>query len=247
MMKKDLDICIGTVGYPTFPKCYSIIKKIAQSDSRVKNIFVIKDKFPTSEWLNEMRRLSQSTWTLQIDEDMYLHENAINDLLELAKNKTNRGIKVLNASGLLYDLFLNTNIGSLKLWNTEAFKYGSFKNVSGSDRQFAKDLSESGFQNVEISKVLGEHDSAPDERIAFFKYKEYIQKMKKFSNQKSAERFVKHLENIKKKRRDKIGDYAYAGGVLGLKENLDNTTKNFLNNVLTDEIIVKIKEINSNG
>ena len=113
-MRKDTTICIGTVGYPTFNKCYTIAKKLMSKDPRVKDVVVIKDKYPTSAWLNEMRISCNTTWCLHVDEDMYLNKNALDELLKLAKRSEAKGVNVLNASSLLYDIFLRTNIGSLK-------------------------------------------------------------------------------------------------------------------------------------
>ena len=242
-MKKDITICIGTVGSPTFKKSYSVAKKIANSDTRIKKIVVIKNKYPTSKWLNEMRRSSETTWTLQLDEDMYLYDNSIDKLIKLAQRKEAKGIKILNASGMLFDLFLKTNIGSLKLWNTAAFGHGVFKNVLGSDRQFAKDLSEIGFFNVATKDILGDHDSAPNIEIAYFKYKEYIEKIIRFQGVSSANRYIFNLKKIYINRRDNISKFAYAGGVEGLRragKSNSFKTKDKRNNTLTNSIIKKV-------
>ncbi len=242
-MKKDITVCIGTVGYPTFERCLKRVNEVAEADGRIKKVVVIKNKYPTSAWLNEMRYSCKTTWCLQIDEDMYLHDNAIDELIKLAQKSEAKGIKVLNASGLLLDLFLNTNIGSLKLWNTEAFKVAEFKDVKGSDRQFAKDAGKFGFRNVEVHKVLGKHDSAPNPEIAFFKYKEYVEKIKRFEGEQGARRFVRHLKSIRKKRKDVIGDYAFAGGYIGLRSSGEDNTKNYLDNIIDEPLLKRINEI----
>ena len=74
-MKKDVTICIGTVGYPTFERCYRQASIVAKKNKNIKDIIVIKDKYPTSSWLNEMRKNIKTQWVLQIDEDMYIYEN----------------------------------------------------------------------------------------------------------------------------------------------------------------------------
>lgn len=236
-MRKDITICIGTVGYPTFERCYRQASIVAKKNKNIKDIVVIKDKYPTSSWLNEMRKNIETQWVLQIDEDMYIYENAVDELLNLAKIKTNKkNIKVLNASGLLYDLFLETNIGSLKLWNTDSFNLGRFKNVQGSDRQFAKDLSVHGFENVSISKVLGEHDSAPSEDIAYFKYKEYVQKLIRYQDKKSGKKFINFLTKKHKRQNDPISFFALQGGIAGYRFPEQNETKNYLKNKSSDEL-----------
>jgi len=233
-MNYDLCICIGTVGYPTFDKCFNIINNIAKKDSRIKDIHVIKNNFPTSKWLNEMRNISKTSWTLQIDEDMYIYDNCIDELFDLINNN-NKNVNILNASGLLYDLFLDTNIGSIKMWNTDAFKYSSFKDVSGSDREFAKDLAKFNFSNIETKKVLGEHDSAPSKDIAYFKYKEYILKIRKFQGDAAAKKFFIHFKKICNRKGTLISKFALEGAKKGLTANIQNKTKNFYENKNSEE------------
>lgn len=244
-MRKDVTICIGTVGYPTFERCYKSVKKIAHSDERVRDVVVIKDKFPTSSWLNEMRKNTSTQWVLQVDEDMYLKDNCIEELISLAKIKTNKhNIKVLNASSLLYDLFLETNIGSLKLWNTDAFKLAEFKNVQGSDRQYAKDLEVFGFKNVSTSKVLGRHDSAPSEDIAYFKYMEYVQKIIKYQDKGAGKKFLNFLRKKHIKQDDIISFFALEGGLAGYRFPDETGTKNYLKNKNSKELVNIRKKFN---
>lgn len=235
-MKKDITIFIGSVGYPTFDRCYKTAKQIKDKDARVKDVVVIRDKFPTSAWLNEMRSLAKTTWALQVDEDMYLNDKAIPKLLDLAKRTEASGIAVLNASGMLYDLFLKTNIGSLKLWNTKVFKVAEFKDVKGSDRQFASDASKFGFKNVAINDVLGYHDSAPSKEIAYFKYKEYLSKIKKFEGEAAAIKFFKNFKNLCKSHNNEISRWALEGAAVGLKSNIDNMTKDYIKNMNSEEL-----------
>ena len=237
-MKKDITICIGTVGYPTFGKSYKIANKIAQEDPRIRDLVVIRNKYPTSAWLNEMRKSCNTTWCLQLDEDMYLYDNAIDELLSLARKNEAKGIKVLNASSLLLDLFLKAPIGSFKLWNTETFKVAEFKDAQGSDRIFAQDAAKYGFANVATKKILGEHDSAPSIEIAYFKYKEYIMKIRKFSTTAKAQSFVKHLEKISKNRKyDLISKFVVEGAKSGMRERATNKTKDYMRNKASKEII----------
>ena len=234
-MKKDVTICIGTVGYPTFDKCYKICNNIYKSDDRVKDLVVIKNHYPTSAWLNKMRESCKTTWCLQVDEDMYISKNAIDELLDLARKTEGSGKSVLNASGLLFDIFLETNIGSLKLWNTKVFGLAEFKDVQGSDRRFARDATKLGFSNVEIKSVLGRHDSAPSPDIAYFKYREYVAKIKHFQSAEAARKFV---SMFKKRHRKKgiIGIFAYEGAVSGLSRPCNNKTKNYFLNKNSEDL-----------
>lgn len=225
--------CIGTVGYPTFDRCYKNILTLKKSEPLLTDIHVIKNKYPTSEWLNEMISSSRNyDWCLQVDEDMYLQKNVISKLLDNVNKHKNK--KVLNSSALLFDLFLKTKIGSVKLWNTDAFKYVSFEDVKGSDRKIAKDASKFGYENIAISDVLGEHDSAPSAEIAYFKYKEYIIKIKKYDNINAAKKSVQYIKNIYLKNREKISYAAYLGAEQGLVSD-SFTTKNYAENINSDE------------
>jgi hypothetical protein len=222
--------CIGTVGYPTFEKCYQHTLDIKKKEPLLKDIVIIKNKYPTSAWLNEMIQQSMKyDWCLQVDEDMYLDANIISKLLGNVKNNN-----VLNSSALLFDLFLKTKIGSVKLWNTKAFNHVSFKNVKGSDRLIAKEAESFGYYNVSIPNVLGKHDSAPSVEIAYFKYKEYIIKIKKYDNIKAAEKSLSYIKNIYLKNKDKISYAAFLGAQEGLLSD-STTTKNYIENMNSDE------------
>jgi hypothetical protein len=213
----NIIICIGTINRPTFKKCYNLIIKNFSNHKNVKKIEVIKDKRPKSAWLNEMANISKDyDWCLQVDEDMYLYPNAVDELLNFAKLEKNKGVKIANASSMLNDLFLNYKVGSLKLWNTEVFKYVNFKDVLGSDRQFADDALKFGFKNIAIDKTLGDHDSAPSPEIAYVKYYEYIEKIFKFNGNQSASNFLSILE--KNKNKNNIYKYAFDGAYNKLKE-----------------------------
>ncbi|MSW50305.1 MAG: hypothetical protein F2817_05350 [Actinobacteria bacterium] len=217
----NIIICIGTVNRPTFIKCYDLVVKNYQNHKNVKKIEVIKNKSPRSEWLNEMAKISlEYDWCLQVDEDMYLYPDALDELLNFAKLEKNKDVKIANASSMLHDLFLNSKIGSLKLWNTEVFKYVSFKDVLGSDRQFAKEALKFGFKNIAINKILADHDSAPTPEIAYKKYSEYTEKIYKFSGKDEALKFNLFLKNKYIKEKSIITKKAFEGSynkVKGLK------------------------------
>jgi len=219
-------ICIGTIGSSTFPRCKKLVDNIARADRRVGGVVIIKDKKPQSEWLNSMRIASSGfKWCLQIDEDMYLYPNALSELLRFAGKREKQGVKILNASSLLYDLFLKSKVGSLKLWSVDPLQRLEFRDVLGGDRDYAKRATKLGYKNIEIKKVLGEHDSAPTPEVAFKKYFEYTQKLRKFSNDKSAKRFNEYLRKKYLKEKTQINKKAYDGSTLGLKKELRDKSK----------------------
>lgn len=221
----SVTICIGTIGAPTFAKCKKIIFDFYKDDPRVK-IVIIKNKTPQSAWLNAMRKACKdSKWCLQIDEDMYIYKNALDDLLKFAERKESKGVRILNASSLLFDTFLKIKIGSLKLWSVEALQQLEFRDVLGGDRDFAKRAGKLGFSNIEIKKVLGQHDSAPTPEIAFKKYYEYTQKLRKFSGDTSAKKFSLYLEKKWTNDPTYINKKAYDGSLMGLKSKLANKSK----------------------
>jgi len=223
---KDVVICIGTIGSPTFSKCKKIIDVIAKKHKRVDKVVVIKDKAPQSEWLNAMREASGGyKWCLQIDEDMYLYPNALDELLKFAEEKSAQGDKILNASSLLYDLFLKSKIGSLKLWSAEPLQELEFRDILGGDRDYAKRAAGLGYKNVETKKVLGDHDSAPNAEIAYSKYFEYTQKLRKFSGNKAAKKFSNFLKIKWKNDGTYISKKAYDGSKMGLRSKLIDKTK----------------------
>lgn len=211
-MENKVIICIGTIGSPTFNRCYSLINKYFKKHPNVYRISIIKNKKPRSSWLNEMAKESLDyDWCLQVDEDMYLYPEALDELLTFAIKNKNDGVKIANASSMLEDLFLDQKIGSLKLWNTEVFKHVKFKDVLGSDRQFAKDAAEFGFVNISFDKILADHDSAPTPAIAYKKYFEYTKKIIKFQDKVAVFNFIKNLEKINLNKKTNISISALKG------------------------------------
>ena len=253
-MRGDITVCIGTVGYPTFKRCHLLVKKIAKKDNRIKKVVVIENKYPHSEYLNEMRKVgTETTWCLQVDEDMYLNDIAIDSLIDLARIKHNRdSVKILNASGLLFDLFLRTNVGSLKLWSSKALRDLEFRNVVGSDRDFARRAKKLGYRNVETKLVLGKHDSAPSKEIAYFKYYDRNVKSINFNNhKKKAKSFTRFLKKKFLRDRSLISLYAYAGAEFALTgynlpvgaEESNNIYRDYRDQVLTKELECKINKL----
>jgi hypothetical protein len=225
-MKKDTIVCIGTIGSPTFKKCKKIIDKLTKNHSRVLKVVVIKNKTPQSAWLNEMRKVSAGMkWCIQIDEDMYLYPNAINELIKFAETKEREGVKILNASSLLYDLFLKSRVGSLKIWSVAPLQELEFKDVLGGDRNFAKRAKKLGYRNVETKLVLGDHDSAPTAGVAFKKYFEHTQKIRKYSSEERARKFSRFLKQKWLKNKTFINKKAYDGSALALKSELQDKSK----------------------
>lgn len=216
-MKDSVTICIGSIGAPTLSRCQDAVKNIAKKDDRVKKIALIKDEAPQSAWLNKMREECRGTkWCLQVDEDMYLYNNALSALISFANKKEASGVNILNASSLLYDLFLGRNIGSLKLWSSAALQSQEFRDVLGGDRDYARRAKKNGFKNVETNKVLGDHDSAPTCDIAYKKYFEYVNKLKKFKSDASAVDFSNYLKKKYLKEKSIICKSAYFGALDGV-------------------------------
>ena len=219
-MKKDVIICIGTVGRPTFKKCYEKVMELKRRDPRVKKVVVIKDHPNQASWLNQMRKeCTGYTWCLQVDEDMYLKPDCLSKLINLAREKESKGHLILNASGMLHDIFLGQKIGSIKLWRSSALKRYEFRDVMGSDRDLFNRAKKAGYSNVSTHEVLGEHDSAPNSEIAFSKYREYVRKIYKFQNLEKAIAFVKSMEKMCLYHvKDKIALSAFKGASKGLSE-----------------------------
>jgi len=219
-MKKDITICIGTIGNPTFKKCKSIIKRINANDQRVKKIVVIDNHRPQCAWLNKMIQESlDTTWCLQIDEDMYIHDNAIDVLLHSAAKKESLGVGVGLSHGLLWDLFLKTPVGSLKLWRTKILKKFEFPNTLGSDRAVVNAIKKRGYKIASTDQILGHHDSAPTIEIGKRKYFEYVQKIKKFDSEKKAVKFINYLKSIN------AAPEIIKSAELGLKEDIIDKSK----------------------
>jgi hypothetical protein len=210
MGKAKILICIGTMGRSTFNRCYESVLKAQKAFSEKTDLHIIKNKSPQSEWLNAMRKAAMGwDWCFQVDEDMYLYENAFEYLYHFAKRRS-RTENILNASSMLYDLFLEQKIGSFKIWNSDSLRKLKFKNVLGSDRDIAKRAEYLKLYCISKNIILGDHDSAPNEKIAYNKYYKYVDKLKKFNNTKGVDHILDFLD---KKRTNgcKISEAAYRG------------------------------------
>jgi hypothetical protein len=222
----SVTICIGTIGSPTFGRCKETVDIIAKEDPRVKRIVVIRNKAPQAAWLNQMRHeCSDTKWCLQVDEDMYLKSSALKKLLVFAQKIEEKGHNILNVSSLLYDLFLERKIGSLKLWDSQALQELEFRDTLGGDRDFAKRAKLLGYSNFSINVVLGEHDSAPNPSVAFSKYYEYTQKIRKFRSEDSARKFSNTLRAKWKRDGKYISKKAYDGSKHGLTDRIRDRSK----------------------
>jgi hypothetical protein len=222
----NIVICIGTIGSPTFDKCKRSVDKIAKNNPLIKDVVIIRDKKPQSEWLNTMRLAAlDAEWCLQVDEDMYLYDNCINILYQKAVEEKNKGKKILNVSSFLYDLFLETKIGSLKLWSTDVFRILDFRDVLGGDRDYARRAHELGYRNISIKNILGDHDSAPTPSIAFKKYFEYTQKIRKFSGDEEAIKFNLSLKLKYDRKKDYITKKALDGSSMALVKRIKDISK----------------------
>ena len=207
-MKKDVVVCIGTVGRPTFKRCFDHVIRLKNFDSRVKHVEVIRDHPSQASWLNAMAKKSEGfTWCLQVDEDMYLEENCVDVLMSLSRKKESDGLQILNSSGLLFDLFLKQKIGSIKLWRSSAIRKLGFVDTMGVDREIYRRAKKFGYSNVQTNDVLGLHDSAPTVDIGISKYYTYVKKIIKFDSANKAKNFI--LDMQKKGLDQKIVDSAW--------------------------------------
>lgn len=195
VLKKDVIVCIGTVGRPTFEKCYEHVIRLSSSDPRVKHVEIIRDHPSQASWLNSMAEKSSCfTWCLQVDEDMYVDENCIDVLISLSRRKESEGLSILNSSGLLFDIFLKQNIGSLKLWRSSAIRKLGFVDTMGVDREIYERGRGHGYSNVQTNSVIGLHDSAPTVEIGISKYYYYVKKIIRFGSIDKAKRFIINME-----------------------------------------------------
>jgi len=225
-MSDSVTICIGTIGSPTFDKCKRRINIVKRKSPAVKKVVIIRDVRPQSAWLNRMREeCSDTKWCLQVDEDMYLKSRALNRLLNFAQKIEKKGHNILNVSSLLYDLFLEERVGSLKLWNSQALQELEFRNTLGGDRDFAKRAKLLGYGSFSIDVVLGEHDSAPNPAVAFSKYYEYTQKLRKFGSEESARKFSASLRRKWEKDGSYISKKAYDGSKHGLLDDIRDRSR----------------------
>ena len=88
-----------------------------------------------------------------------------------------------------------------------------------------KEQKKLGFKVVETKKVLGDHDSAPTVDIAYSKYFEYTQKIRKFKSNSSARKFSESMRLRFKRERNEIAEAAYRGSIAALSGEVRNHSK----------------------
>ena len=124
----------------------------------------------------------------------------------------------------------------------------------GSDREIAKRAASLGYHNVAISKVLGEHDSAPNVRIAYFKYYDMVIKYIYFAKDKNRaiNSLVRTLKNKYRNNGGEIELYAYAGALFASKSNSMNKKivanneqfyRDYKSQIITAELRKKIESL----
>ena len=95
----------------------------------------------------------------------------------------------------------------------------------GGDRDFAKRAKLLGYANFSIDLVLGQHDSAPNASVAFSKYYEYTQKLRKFKSEEAARSFSNSLKGKWERDGSYISKKAYDGSKHGLIDDIRDRSK----------------------
>jgi len=163
---------------PTLEKCREALKNTGFQGS----VHLIEDVKPMASAFNRMKDLSKGDWTLQLDEDMLLHSNAV-DLIDfsISKAEQERPGQVGEITFLLNDHFFEEVIGHLKIWRTEVLRKQEFRDMKGGDRDFLERMNIFlGFTTMHTNVIIAEHTEKFTPQSAYARMRDMIQKQHRF-------------------------------------------------------------------
>lgn len=214
---------ISTENNPNYQNCLSALSKQTVS-FKIKEI---KGVAPMPKAYQQMIDECETSYYIQVDEDMILYSNAIETLYNSIKSKED------NVSMVVYNLFdvhLNFNILGVKINNHDILKkyprwnkHGSILDVD-QNRQMERD----GYKIVVCKDVIGDHSPLWTNELIFNRYFELIQRWKKYNYDWMSE-LPKKLTKLYKNDPSEINFYALMGAMYSLTstEKINISDKNF--------------------
>lgn len=192
---RDLEIFVITNGRSTLPY---VMQSIEQQSSK-RPVTVIRD-MPWVDALNKCVELSKSDFYLRVDDDMFLHQNAVAYYLHKLSSKKASTMGVFECK--LWEDWTNKPAGSLKAYNTRAVRKIGFRanHLGKVDKEFAKDIQNTKYIRVRDNSMIGLHACSSIED-----QKKYRELWKKGASISEAE-FVKTFDNIIHKPKKSVAD-----------------------------------------
>lgn len=177
-MKNKLDVCIITMRTSQLDECVRCLKKTGYKGP----IHLVENVSPMAVAFDQMRNHSEGDWTLQLDEDMFLHSNALEVIHRvIAEAEHQQDSKVGVITFKLNDHFFGVTIGHVKVWRTDVLKRQHFRDIKGGDRDFYDRMELLlGYCQMHTGEVIAEHAEKLDPQSIYGKMRDTIQKQVRF-------------------------------------------------------------------
>lgn len=172
------DVCVITMNSPRLRECVSSLEKTGYSG----RVHFIENVSPMAMAFDHMKRYSEGEWTLQLDEDMFLHPDAVEKIeSSISRAETEYPGKIGLITFRLNDHFFGETIGHLKLWRTEVLRRLEFRDMKGGDRDFVERMElYLGLSPLYTDYVIAEHIEKPTPRSIYSKMRDMVQKQTRF-------------------------------------------------------------------
>jgi hypothetical protein len=173
-MKNNLEVCVITMRASQLEECLRCLKMTGYKGP----IHSIKNVRPMAAAFDQMRNYSEGDWTLQLDEDMFLHPNAMEVISHfITKAEEEQPGKIGLITFKLNDHFFETTIGHLKVWRTEVLKRQHFRDIKGGDRDFNDRMTLFlGYSIMYTGAIIAEHTEKLDSQSIYAKMRDMVQK-----------------------------------------------------------------------
>lgn len=145
----DLEIFVITNGRSTLPY---VIRSL-ESQSTKRPVTVIRDM----QWIDALYKcvnLSESSFYIRVDDDMFLHRDAVAYYLHIL-NGNDVGVYECK----LWEDWTNKAAGSLKAYNTKVVRKIGFRTnrLGKVDKVFTQDLKKTKYKRIKDNSMVGLH------------------------------------------------------------------------------------------
>ena len=161
MTDEDVTIIVRSVGERTEQKCVECLQK----QFHTEKIYLIKNVTPFTEAVRRTMEIGiaeNRKWTLVIDADVFLFENKIDSMFEVADKIMEKDSRVFCVLSALYDHFMEqSRLCGIHLYNTASMEKGKAfieNNMLRPETFLIRNMSLIGFSTYKLDMTIGIHD-----------------------------------------------------------------------------------------
>jgi hypothetical protein len=168
----NIGALIVSCGEPQVERCVHSVYKQTIPFANVKHI---SDVVPEADAINKGIQSMDDEWTMKVDGDFILYENAVDMITRKMKSESNEG--VCGWFFGLYDTFLRCDIGYASVLRTSVYKGATYQDVLRDDFAMNRYLRRNGWGIKKRKwKIVGTHFDSPDAFQVFRRF--YVQVIK---------------------------------------------------------------------